>query len=174
MSGELKMKPKTPIEERYWPRVKKQEGGCWLWTGPIFPNGYGRIGSGGRNGRTIQTHRLGYQLAFGEIPAGLLVCHRCDVRNCVNPEHLFLGTHKENTADMRMKGRGPSGPSHGMVKRPECAARGERHGLTKLTAKQVLLIRGSEERPADLARKYGVSQATVRNIQARATWGWLE
>lgn len=78
--------------------------GCWLWTGRYGNNGYGTFG-GGRKGERTGAHRLVWEITNGPIPDGLFVLHRCDVRGCVNPEHLFLGTAKDNTQDMMAKGR---------------------------------------------------------------------
>jgi hypothetical protein len=78
--------------------------GCWLWTGRYARNGYGTFG-GGRSGERISAHRLAWQATHGPIPAALHVLHRCDVRGCVNVDHLFLGTPKDNTRDMMVKGR---------------------------------------------------------------------
>ena len=75
---------------------------CWLWTGYTHKNGYGGIRV---NQKQIKTHRYSYTLYRGPIPPGLLVLHSCDVRNCVNPRHLFLGTQKDNVQDMMHKGR---------------------------------------------------------------------
>lgn len=95
---------RIPIEDRLWPRVRKDESGCWLWTGAKKQGGYGKISAGGDNGWVL-THRVAWELTNGLIPAGLMVCHRCDVPACCNPGHLFLGTARDNMQDMIAKGR---------------------------------------------------------------------
>lgn len=85
------------LAERFWAKVKKTED-CWLWTAALNSDGYGSI-------PPHKAHRLSWQLHFGPIPDGLFVCHRCDVRHCVRPDHLFLGTQQDNVNDMRRKGR---------------------------------------------------------------------
>lgn len=77
------------------------ESGCWLWLGWIDKDGY----AGTRRYGEQRVHRVAYKTFVGEVPAGLLVCHKCDTRSCVNPAHLFLGTHKDNTHDMIRKNR---------------------------------------------------------------------
>lgn len=89
----------------FWPRVKKTAT-CWLWQGAMFGNGYGSCAHWGEGRHLV--HRAAYRLLVGEIPDRLLVLHRCDVRNCVNPDHLFVGTHADNTRDMVAKGRNRS------------------------------------------------------------------
>ena len=95
----------TPTQvERFWARVDRRGSDeCWPWAGPRRPKGYGLTDV---FGRTAQTHRIAYLLAMGHIPAGLFVCHRCDNPPCCNPAHLFVGSPKDNTWDMRRKGRG--------------------------------------------------------------------
>lgn len=89
--------------DRYWSRVRKTKR-CWLWTGATR-NGYGIITIGGHAGKTVSVHRVAYEAFIGPIPLGLLICHHCDVRNCVRPSHLFAGSHADNGADMVAKDR---------------------------------------------------------------------
>lgn len=136
---------------------------CWLWRGKCKSNGYGQIradpeGSNLR-GRKQYAHRVAFELAFGPIPDGLHVLHRCDNPRCVNPAHLFLGTHQDNMADMVAKRR---------------HAHGERQPTRKLSKHQVRAIRWlASHDPGPqiaLAREFGVSASTVTHILTRETW----
>lgn len=132
--------------------------GCWLWSGQTTRNGYGVISY---NGKSESVHRFVYKFYIGKFDESLHVLHRCDVRCCVNPDHLFLGTHQENMIDRNSKGR--------------CAILlGEVNGNSKLTADQVLLIRRlydyGDHRMRDLAVTFGVSQRLIFNIIHRKTW----
>ncbi len=152
---------RVPIEERFWQYVNKTES-CWLWTGAIRSNGYGVINEGGNHGKAIRVHRLSYEMHHGPIPPDLLVCHTCDVRNCVNPDHLFLGTYKDNNQDMSRKGRARGGVT------------GEAHGSAKLTEQQVLEIRTkyAEHQPPlrELAAEYGVVLQIIHAIVHNKIW----
>lgn len=98
-----------PLEERFWPKVRKTDT-CWWWTaGGDKADGYGRIRAGGRGTPTLLAHRAAWEITFGPIPDGLEVCHTCDTPRCVRPDHLFLGTSLQNNQDMVAKGRQAKG-----------------------------------------------------------------
>ena len=148
--------PRHRLEQRY----VKSPTGCWLWTGVANNSGYGRIVV---NDVLKLAHRVSYEIYVGPIPDGMCLCHRCDVRLCVNPDHLFLGTRVDNTADMVAKGR---------------QAIGDRQSKAKLTYGAVAEIRrrAGEDRKR-LAAEYGVSVRNIRAILIGETWrypaaGW--
>lgn len=92
---------RRPPDVRFWKHVRKTES-CWIWTGGTI-TGYGQFHP--TDTRVMKAHRFSWELHYGPIPAGLWVLHRCDTPPCVRPDHLFLGTHADNMADARAKGR---------------------------------------------------------------------
>lgn len=142
--------------------------GCWLWTGHLMSRGYGSVSF---NNRETLAHRASFLVFHGVEPGEFYVCHRCDTPSCVNPEHLFLGTQRDNIHDMIRKGRDRScGGKNGLVWK---AARGEHHGRAKLTEQRVREIRRSSEPAAVCALRFGVDKSTVKDIRRRRTWAWL-
>jgi hypothetical protein len=148
------------LKERFQSKVliPEQIESCWLWVGAKVPVGYGMIWINERKAYE-QAHRVSYRIYKGVIPIGLYVCHTCDNTSCVNPDHLFLGTTQENTADKMKKGR----HSHG-----------ETHGRTPLTAKDVIEIRSIFTKEygqlSRLAEKYKISCTAMSAILNRKTW----
>jgi hypothetical protein len=130
--------------------------GCWIWTAAKHGEGYGQMLS---NGRLETAHRISYALYVGPIPLGdgyhgTVVCHKCDNRLCVNPDHLFVGSQKTNVRDMHSKRRGNEGAVNGMA---------------KLSAEQIIAIRSDSRMQKLIAKDYGISQQHVSAIK-RNVW----
>jgi hypothetical protein len=126
--------------------------GCWLWLGAIqVDTGYGRFGM---PGNTVDyAHRASWRIFIGEIPARTLVCHECDVRSCVNPQHLFLGTYSDNMQDASRKGR--------VILPVANFASSDAHQVAKLTNDQVRAIRSSALGAVELAKMYEVGRRAI-------------
>lgn len=162
-----------PIAERFWAKVERLPDlpGCWLWMAGRTPNGYGKFSAG--RGITVSAHRFSYELAFGPIPEGLFVCHRCDNRACVRPDHFFLGTNSDNLLDASRKGRAAAGERHGTHLHPELVTRGEQCHSAKLSPQQVQAIyerSHAGEQRTDLAKEYGVSSVMISKIALGKSW----
>ena len=145
-------------QDRFWAYVDKSAD-CWEWTASKSPNGYGQFSAtiGGRL-RNMRAHRLAYIWSGKHLDDADLLCHTCDNPSCVNPDHLFVGTHQDNMADKVEKDR---------------QAKGESIGVSVLTEDQVHEIRRrfkAGESGSNIADKFGVSKQCVYGIVKRRTW----
>lgn len=141
------------IEERFFRRFKVSSLGCWLWNAHCDKDGYGVLPG---NRENIRAHRFSYLYHYGPIDNGAVICHKCDNPGCVNPDHLFVGTTKENCQDMLSKGRDK------IV--------GSRNNKAKLTEDEIIEIRESNISYVILAGYYGVSVSTIKKIKSRTSW----
>ena len=151
----------------FWSRVEKS-GDCWEWQGAKSgPMGYGKAW---HDGRLWQAHRLAYLFTFGDFDRSLFVCHRCDNPPCVNPNHLWLGTHAENDADREAKGR---------------TAKGRSYSSTKLTEEAVAFIRenyvpgtlaklGTGKSAREIGQKLQIHPMHVTRVARGGRWAWLQ
>lgn len=130
--------------------------GCWIWNRSVMSNGYGAIGV---NYQVKTAHRVAYELWVGPIPKGFFVCHHCDNRKCVNPDHLFAGTTKDNNADMMRKGR-----NGGAILSGSC------NPSAKFTSSQIEEIRKSDIPHNQMAKLFGVHEETIRRIRRSRTY----
>jgi len=160
--------------EKFLLRVKKSAT-CWIWTGPEFQDsGYG---DAELDGKRMSAHRMSYELFVGQIPSGKSVLHECDVRLCVKPEHLFTGTRKDNIDDMVIKGRQASGDRHKSRTKPWTVARGARHGMSKLTDRDVAAIKqmlSEGHTHLSIAGLFGVHKSSITLINIGKTWMHVE
>lgn len=157
--------PGTPPDVRLMSKVDKKQTGCWEWTGAKRKKGYGSFQWGGK---PWAAHRAAWTMFRGPIPEGLVVCHRCDNPPCINPDHLFIGTARDNVGDAIAKGRRPRMQQ---VRR----AIGENHGRALLTEDDVRFIRSHRALGSrSLAMRFGVARSTVKNVLAGETWRHLE
>lgn len=159
------MRKYTPEQQTiaFWNNVAitADDNQCWLWTGFCHPKGYGYFKL---NRRNYRVHRIAWSYPDYVIPNGMMVLHSCDVRNCCNPKHLFIGTHQDNMDDMKAKKR-------------EIHVKGEQQWLARLTSEQVCKIRQRYAlggiSMSQLARDYNLGKSTVWNLLARITWKHL-
>jgi hypothetical protein len=152
------LKKCRPLGDRFWAKVERRgPNECWPWTGATTSNGYGSMTRGRRAEKRTSASRVSWELHFGPIAKGLLVCHHCDNPPCVNPAHLFLGTKSDNARDSVRKGR-------------HRTLRGERCWRAKLTSADVAAIRESGESHAALGRRFGVVPQAIMYARTRRTW----
>ena len=150
------------VRQRFWKYVwRRQDHQCWPWLASAMKRGgYGQLRDGAK---TLKSHRLSWELHFGEIPDNLLIRHLCNNPLCCNPSHLLPGTDKENHDDMRRAG-------HMFVPRPP---RGSQHHCAKLTEDQVKFILASDLSGAELGRRLNVSRALISRIRKNKAWKHL-
>ena len=151
---------RTPPEERFWNHVVKTDS-CWMWTGGRTKSGYGKFNPTHHAGWE-KAHRFSWMMNFGSIPSGRVVCHRCNMKLCVRPDHLYVATSRENTLDAMRDGLCPIGEKHGMAK------------LTESQVKEIrLMFESGDITKAKLSRTYGVSEMQITRIIKRQTWRHL-
>jgi len=156
--------------DRFWAKVSKASV-CWIWTGALDKDGYGVFRTPLKS--SDRAHRVAFILAGGKIPHGMMVLHHCDNPSCVNPAHLYAGTHADNTKDAVDRKRMAAGERNGTRRHPEKLARGSRQGLSKLTESQVQDIRKLRKQGAtlkQLAAMANVSIATIGYVCNGSTW----
>jgi len=157
----------------FWSKVDTS-GACWLWQGHRESHGYGVFHF---QGKPQRAHRLAWLFTHGDLPADMVILHRCDNPSCVRPDHLALGTHQDNIADKVAKDRQARGDANGARRHPETRARGERGGTARLTAPQVREIRHllatKQATQTALATTYGVHQTTISLIACGKKWRHL-
>jgi len=142
-------------KEKFYSNVQKTDS-CWVYSKSIEGSGYGYICV---NGKTIGAHRFSYLIHYGKIPHKMFVCHSCDNPSCVNPKHLFLGSHKDNMQDMVKKNRGS-------------LKKGAHRPIAKLTeteVKEIFNLSGDLSQ-RELAKKFSVSQGLISNILNHKSW----
>lgn len=147
-----------PFEQRFWEKVNKIPDGCWEWVGSLCGrDGRGKIYVNRTKGR-VYVHRLSYEMHFGEIPSDVEVCHTCDNPKCVNPDHLFLGSHSENMKDAYRKGRKSN--------------HGEKNPKAKITEEIVREIRRRylSDGGVALAKEFGLERTAPWRIYHRKQW----
>lgn len=154
---------------------------CWEWKRSYTNCGYGKIA---HEKKHLLAHRVSYEIHKGEISKGLLVCHSCDNKKCVNPDHLWLGTQKDNIQDAKQKGRLPKqfGRKHTnetkekFKTRPHSDRRGEKHHLSKLKNEDVFQIRDMLKigvKNKVIAEKFGVNTGVISNINTGKSWNHI-
>lgn len=143
-------------EELFWSKVEKNKNGCWLWQASLIGDGYGHFHV---NRVGVLAHRYSYELFNGVIPDGYIIRHKCNIRRCVNPAHLIIGTQKDNVNDAVYQKR----HCHGVT-----------HGCSILSEKDVTRIRTSKLTTREIAVQYNISYHTAWDIIKRRSWKHLK
>lgn len=153
------------FEDRFWNQVDRR-GSCWIWVGQTNEKGYGYFsGTPGQPNKKFYAHRVSWSLVHGEIPKGMHVCHKCDNPRCCNPEHLFLGTPKDNAQDMIRKGR--QGDHVAAAPKGEAVVTAK---LTEVQVREIITLSHSGTSFSYLAKAYNVSPRTISNIVRGKSW----
>lgn len=139
--------------------------GCHAWVGCLDQSGYGRLLVGGKE---YKAHRFAWSLKNGEIPEGMMICHKCDNPGCVNVDHLFLGTQSDNMNDMHAKKRHVMRDKTWIQKRVSYS--GANNPNAKFTAEIIMAIRSSTDKATLIAQKYGVHRNIIYDILKHKTW----
>lgn len=154
---------KQAVQE-FWNKVKLPDvigtDECWEWQGGKLPEGYGRVRF---NDKSVLAHRISYEWGYGNLPTDMLVCHKCDNPSCVNPAHLFVGTHNDNYIDAKRKGRHKDLP----------VSRGTQYKRAKMTEETVAIARqlySEGESLKCLANRFNVTDGNIRHIVNYKTW----
>ena len=150
-AGKAQVDARLPIKEHFYQWVEKKDG-CWKWQGGMKDNGYG-LHCYGKSQKGAHVRAL--EIEGHKIPKGMCVCHKCNNRSCVNPDHLYVGTYKQNSADQLRAGN---------------RLQGETHYNAKLSEKDVKKIRSSKQGLLTLAEKYNVTDGAIRAVINRKTW----
>jgi len=161
-----------PLIKKFFSFVEKTNN-CWIWNGSVFHNGYGQFHLNNKKIKIhIRAHRFSYILFKGKIPHNKCVCHSCDNPSCVNPDHLWIGTHKENAVDRVRKGRSGDGGSY--KKKLLGLARGERNSAAKINLQIANNIRKERNNKKyslkKLAKKFRLSASQISNIIHNRHW----
>lgn len=151
------------MDNKFWSKVEKIDGGCWEYLGRITAKGYGQVKRRKIHKHAIFAHRYSFFLVHGRFPKNLL-CHKCDNEKCVNPDHLFEGTHQDNSDDKIRKGRDRHSDQ-----------RGELNGRAKLSSKDIIEIKyliANGESNIFIGKKFGVSHSAISLIRLGRTWNY--
>lgn len=139
--------------------IPEPNTGCWLWF-KYTMSGYGSMATTKKGKRRVLAHRWSYEYFKGQIPKGMLVCHKCDVRPCVNPDHLFLGTHQDNSNDMVIKNRN-------RIKKKSTI-------LDPSKVKQIRSLLNKNTPIAKISDQFGTSKSAIWDIKLDRRWKWVE